>query len=166
MKEKISGLAEEFAKYAIKFEETQQHGNFQDGNFYSAKIMENGDKMKSNYALAVVLLDKLLTSNLPSVLLHSCLYALLVNYRTQEALILLEKIVREGNGLTGFTADITLELYGIGELFELHGIRNWNSAGGNKIVIGANSHPIYKLKKAWGPHAFFWCIIYPNAKSV
>lgn len=123
MKEEIAGLAEEFAKYAIKFEETQHHGNYQDENLYSARIMEIGDKMKSNHALAVVLLDKLLTSNLPSVLLHSCLYALLVNYRTQEALVKLEKIAREGNGMTSFNADITLELYESGELFELHGIK-------------------------------------------
>ncbi|TYR74404.1 hypothetical protein FZC79_15085 [Rossellomorea vietnamensis] len=110
---------------AIKFEETQKSGKYKDGKYYSERILEIGYMMKRDHQLAKDLLDQLLKSELPSVLSSSCVYALLVDYRTQTALKILKEIAKGDNGITSGNAEVTIELFNSGELFELHGIERY-----------------------------------------
>ena len=60
--------------------------------------------------------------NNPYLLYVSSVYAIVLDYRRDEAIKLLEEIAGMGIRLTSFHAKITLELYESGELFELYGV--------------------------------------------
>lgn len=117
-------LVNEVIKHSIIFDETQKNGDFKKGNKSSKKILKILDQLKQDQSLATEVLDDLLKNDNPAVLDVCCLYAILLNYRRDEALKILKEIAKLGIKVTSFSAEMTIELYESGELFELHGMND------------------------------------------
>ena len=115
-------IVEEFIKHSKITEETQLIGDYKKGNKSHEVLLAIRDQLKEEPELAKEVFDELFLNENPYLLYVCSVYAIVLDYRRDEALKLLEKIAGMGIKLTSFHAEITLELYESGELFELHGV--------------------------------------------
>lgn len=119
-------LAEEFIKHALIMEKTQLSGDYKKGNKSHEIHLSIRNHLKQHPKLAKEVFDELFQNENPYVLYACSVYAIVLNYRRNDAIKILEKVADMDIKLTSFEAETALELYESGELFELHGENNPN----------------------------------------
>jgi len=115
-------LVEEFIKHALIAEQTPMTGDYKRGNKSNKALLAILDQLKQSSELATAVLDELFLHENPFVLYVCSIYAIVVDYRKDEALNMLEKIAGMEQNITSFEASIVLEQYESGELFKLYGV--------------------------------------------
>ncbi|WP_409369334.1 hypothetical protein [Lysinibacillus sp. 38-6] len=115
-------LVDEFIKHALIAEETPMTGDYKRGNKSNKALLAILDQLKQSHELATAVLDELFLHENPFVLYVCSIYAIVVDYRKDEALNMLEKIAGTEQNMTSFEASIVLEQYESGELFKLYGV--------------------------------------------
>lgn len=118
----MKNIVEEFIKHSKIADETQMTGDYKKGNKSHKVLLDIRDQLKQEPKLAKVVIDELFLNENPYVLFTISVFAIILDYRRDEAIKLLKKIKSMEIKMTSFHAGITLELYESGELFELHGI--------------------------------------------
>lgn len=115
-------LVEEFIKHSLIAEETPMTGDYKRGNKSNKALLAILDQLKQSSELATAVLDELFLHENSFVLYVCSIYAIVVNYRRADALVMLEKIAGMEQNMTSFEASIVLEQYESGELFKLYGV--------------------------------------------
>jgi len=115
-------LVDEFINHCLIAEETQMTGDYKRGNKSNRALLVILDQLKQSSELATAVLDELFLHENTFVLYVCSIYAIVVDYRRADALKMLEKIAGMGQNMTSFHANIVLEQYESGELFELYGV--------------------------------------------
>ncbi|MDJ0333445.1 hypothetical protein [Planococcus sp. S3-L1] len=115
-------IVEEFIKHSLIMEQTQYSGEYKKGNKSHEVHLSIRDKLKQDPELAKGVFDELFHNENSFVLYASSVYAIVLNYRKDDAIKILSKIAAMDIKLTSFEAETALELYKTGELFELHGV--------------------------------------------
>lgn len=115
-------IVEEFIKHSIIAEQAPFSGEYRKGNRSQEALLAIRNQLKGEPEIAKEVFDELLLHENPYVLYVSSLYAVVLKYRSEDAIKILKDIAAMDLELTSFHAEICLEMIESGELFELYGI--------------------------------------------